>query len=283
MAARESLTKQETEGQYMTPAWVVELMLDEAGFEGPAALSTKVMEPCFGNGAFLAEILARMFDEGLNEGLDADEVVDIILENVCGVEKDPELFASAIIRLNAVLMEYGAKPVDWSGVLFNEDIYMVFGSAKNMFDLVIGSPPYIRIRHMGPDWYEIIRKFHAFDIGNAYTAFYVFGLYMLNKTGRLVYISPNGFMRDTTDRDLRDFILRKGLLKSICDFRSSKIFPDVSACFCICSLDRDIHREGPLTVRYSEYDMEKEVFSSDIDIYDMLRRFPDGSPWNLGV
>ena len=122
-----------------------------------------------------------------------------------------------------------------NGVLFNEDIYMVFGSAKNMFDLVIGSPPFIRIRHMSPDWYEIIRKFHAFDIGNAYTAFYVFGLYMLNKTGRLVYISPNGFMRDTTDRDLRDFILRKGLLKSICDFRSSKIFPDVSACFCICS------------------------------------------------
>ena len=279
----ETLPKQKTEGQYMTPAWIVDLMLDEAGFKGPATLSMTVMEPCFGDGAFLSAIFERMFEEGSKEGKTPDEIVEIILTNIYGVEKDPDLYAAAISRLDAILEAHGANPADWSESFYNEDIFMVFGSVKGAFDLCIGNPPYIRVHHMSPTWREIIQKFHSFDIGNAYTAFYIFGLYMLNEKGRLVYISPNGFMRNATERGLRDFFLRKGLLKSIRDFRSSKVFPGVSACVCICSLDRDLHREDPIMVHYSEYDMEKQVFSSDIDIYDMLRQFPDGSPWNLSA
>ena len=278
----EALTKQKTEGQYMTPAWVVDLMLDEAGFKGPATLSMKVIEPCFGDGAFLSAIFERMFEEGNKEGMDTEEIVDAILHNIYGVEKDPALYAAAIERLDKILEDHGARPVDWSSSFYNEDIYNVFDGAHGMFDLCIGNPPYIRVHHMSPEWREVIRQFHVFDIGNAYTAFYVFGFHMLNENGRLVYISPNGFMRNSTDHVLRDFILRKGLLKKIYDFRSSKIFPGVSACVCICSLDRNLHRESPLSVQYSEYDSEQEISSVRLNLSDMREKFPDGHPWNLG-
>ena len=275
-------TKQKKEGRYTTPQWLAELMLDEAGFKGPDALSMMVMEPCFGDGTILSVIVDRMFEEGSREGLDADETLDLILTHVYGAEKDPESYAAVIGRLNAVLKAHGLEPADWTTTLYNEDICMICDSAKSMFDLVVGVPPYIPVKDMSEEWKKVIELFHMFDIGNAYAAFYPVGLRMLNKKGRLVYVSPNEFMRNPADHALRDFILRKGLLKTICDFRSAKVFPEEPPCVSIYSLDRDIRREDPLTVHYREYDMDKEVSSSSISLPDMQARFPEGSPWELG-
>ena len=55
-------TKQKKEGRYTTPQWLAELMLDEAGFKGPDALSMMVMELCFGDGTILSAIVDRMFE-----------------------------------------------------------------------------------------------------------------------------------------------------------------------------------------------------------------------------
>ena len=121
-------------------------MLDEAGFKGPDALSMMVMEPCFGDGTILSVIVDRMFEEGSREGLDADETLDLILTHVYGAEKDPESYAAAIGRLNAVLKAHGLEPADWTSTLYNEDICMICDSAKSMFDLVVGVPPYIPVK-----------------------------------------------------------------------------------------------------------------------------------------
>lgn len=275
-------TKQKQEGRYSTPQWLAELMLDEAGFKGTDALSMIVMEPCFGDGTILSAIVERMFEEGSREGLDADGILNLILTHIYGAEKDPGLYAAAIERLDAILKTHGLEPADWSATLYNEDICLLYDSAKCMFDLVVGVPPCIPVKDMSREWYQTIALFRTFDIASAYTVFYPIGLRMLNKKGRLVYVSPNEFMRNRKDHALREFILRKGLLKAICDLRSSKVFPDGAPCVSIYSLDRDIKREDPLIVRYRNYDKDKEVFSSSIGLPEMLDRFPDGHPWELG-
>ena len=53
-----------------------------------------------------------MFEEGNKEGMDTEEIVDAILHNIYGVEKDPALYAAAIERLDKILEDHGARPVE---------------------------------------------------------------------------------------------------------------------------------------------------------------------------
>lgn len=40
-------------GQYMTPEKIVVMILDDIGYAGDEVLAKKIMEPSFGDGAFL--------------------------------------------------------------------------------------------------------------------------------------------------------------------------------------------------------------------------------------
>ena len=44
-------------GQYITPEKIVVMILDDIGYAGDEVLTKKIMEPSFGDGAFLSEII----------------------------------------------------------------------------------------------------------------------------------------------------------------------------------------------------------------------------------
>ena len=46
------------------------------------------MEPSFGDGAFLSEIIKRIIKAGRKQSLPEKEISDIIQNNVFGIEKD---------------------------------------------------------------------------------------------------------------------------------------------------------------------------------------------------
>ena len=47
-------------GQYITPEKIVVMILDDIGYAGDKVLTKKIMEPSFGDGAFLSEIIKRI-------------------------------------------------------------------------------------------------------------------------------------------------------------------------------------------------------------------------------
>lgn len=51
-------------GQYMTPEKIVVIILDDIGYAGDEVLTKKIMEPSFGDGAFLSEIIKRIIKTG---------------------------------------------------------------------------------------------------------------------------------------------------------------------------------------------------------------------------
>lgn len=64
------------------------------------------MEPSFGDGAFLSEIIKRIIKEGLKLSLSRKKISDIIKDNVFGIEKDEKIYKKTICRLNWILEEY---------------------------------------------------------------------------------------------------------------------------------------------------------------------------------
>ena len=166
------------EGQYMTPQPLIDIILDEIGFDGVGT----IMEPSFGDGNFLVSIVKRMIDKGITD-----------FSNVYGIEKDRTLYDTAIKRLNEVV----GYDYDWKN-LRCADTLSVYTDYIGKFDYVVGNPPFVRIHNMN-DEYRKIR--HSFDFTSGmtdlYIIFYDIGLSMLNENGVLGYVSANSFLNNT--------------------------------------------------------------------------------------
>lgn len=89
-------TYQKEQGQYMTPDGIVNMILDSVDFTGKKCLTKSIIEPSFGDGAFLVGIVSRIIAEGKKSGVSNKEIATIIHDNVYGVEKDTGLYFSVL-------------------------------------------------------------------------------------------------------------------------------------------------------------------------------------------
>ena len=62
------LDETKTEGQVFTPVGIVSMILDSVKYTGKTVLTKSIMEPSFGKGVFLIEIVSRIIHEGKAEG-----------------------------------------------------------------------------------------------------------------------------------------------------------------------------------------------------------------------
>lgn len=263
----------------MTPSKIVGMVLDSVGFEGENCLSKSIMEPSFGDGAFLLEIVSRIILEGKQSELSSDEIARIIKSNVYGVEKDERLHGKAIERLDALLERNGIPPVSW-GNLTMGDTLVEYKKHVGTKDFCVGNPPFVRIHNIPDDYREVVQDFQFVSgMIDLYVVFYEIGLSMLRSSGKLGYISPNSFMRNTSQRDFRQHLIDNRYLSAIYDFKTSKLFEDADTYTCICVLDKDGDREN-LSVDYKEYKMYDVVARNTFD-YDYFAREFSGKAWNL--
>lgn len=270
-------------GQYMTPTGIVNIILDSIGYFGEKTLTKRIIEPSFGDGSFLLEILERIIHYCQYKGIDEIKIKEYIEQNVFGIEIDSDLYAECIKKLNSLLEAYNIPSVDWNKNLYLGDTLLKFKDFINTFDFVVGNPPYIRIHNLDERTRDFIKNKNNFNFGDGttdiYIAFYDLGLQMLKKDGRLGYISPNSFMKNTSQKKFRDFLINNKYIFKIFDFKNSKIFDGVDAYTCICILNKNKERILD-NVLYREYNMYEIVLEQEFErnfFLDMLNE----KAWNL--
>jgi SAM-dependent methyltransferase len=74
-------------GEYYTPDWLAELVLDEAGYRGDTR--KRVLDPACGSGTFLVLVIQRAREFGARKSEPAVETVKRILANVWGFDLNP--------------------------------------------------------------------------------------------------------------------------------------------------------------------------------------------------
>lgn len=266
--------------QYMTPDDIVTMILDNIGYSGKHILSKTIMEPSFGDGAFLINIVRRIISEGKNEGLSEDEVAETIKRSVFGIEKDAAMYQRAIDKLNSLLYAYGIKSIDWTENLVCGDTLIVYKNFKGSMDYVVGNPPYLRIHNMMKEYRDAVKEFRFVDgMIDLYVVFYEIGIMMLNETGKLGYITPNSFMKNRSQRGFRNFLVENKFISAIYNFQTSKIFEDADTYTCICILNKNINRED-FSVDYKEYSMYQLVVENRFE-YDYFKTQLQDKAWNL--
>ena len=208
--AKASRQKKRQWGQFMTPE---SLACRAVGLLALTPTS-QVLEPSFGDGAFLFALINRFLV--LHEGTPQERLDKTMTRNIFGIEIDEELYTRALRRIED---RYGALPRSHNLRCDDFFSYAESGSQLDLssaghtpeafplsFDLIVGNPPYGGTfdRHLED---ELDRRYGLWDghklKKETYSFFIARSLDLLKPNGQLLFIASDTFLTIKTMEGLR--------------------------------------------------------------------------------
>lgn len=198
-------------GQVMTPVEIVNHMIDDILNLTNEEISQLIfLENSCGDGAFVKGLLER--------GVPKEHIY------ACDIDKEISKDVQEILPANNFRLGSFFAQKDW----------------LNKFDVVIGNPPFVRIHNIPSSIKEEIQNFNfCYGMYDLYYAFYEFGLKTLKPDGRLLYISPNSFTKNSSGIKMREYIEKNHLLAYFEDFSAEQKFDGFSTYTCIMMLSKN--------------------------------------------
>lgn len=195
-----------------------------------------------GCGAFLLGALKRL------KQLSGKSIIDIIENNIFGVD----LFDYSIRRTKIILSLYALSNSEDKEVInfnlkaadsLNSDWNELFPDifANGRFDYIVGNPPYVRIQDLNSGAKDqLLAKWETIGNGNfnIYYAFFELGIKLLNKNGKLGYITPNNYFTSLSGLNIRKYFARTKKIVRIISFGHLKLF-DASTYTCITFINKN--------------------------------------------
>jgi len=88
-------------GEFYTPDWLVDFVLDHVGYTGETPLNRKLLDPCCGSGNFLIRAISRLKSAAIAADINEGDTLQKILRSIIGFDLNPLAVLSA--RLNYLL------------------------------------------------------------------------------------------------------------------------------------------------------------------------------------
>lgn len=195
-------------GEVFTRRWIVDLILDLAGYTAERDLATmRAVEPSCGSGAFLGPIIERLsaslraHGRPLSDASEAIRAYDLLERNV---KLSRDLLIQALIASGHAPEE----AVRFAAVAVTRDDYLLRDREHESADFVLGNPPYIRLEDIPPDRTAAYRQSCPTMGGRAdiYVGFLEVGLTSLKPGGVLGFIVADRWMHNAYGARLRKFV-----------------------------------------------------------------------------
>ncbi len=261
-----NLEDRKDKGQYYTPHFIVELILNRIGFNihKTREIEKKMfLDPACGSGGFLVEIARRFRLAGNNKEVEAKRA---IVDCINGIEITP--FASFLAEINVIIQILPlVKLIDnpkyrkisslkifrqdsllsiYNRNEFNGEEYVrvnkshVLAGDKelkfellvngNDFDYVVGNPPYVGEKGH-KELFEPLKEHeywkHFYKGRSDYLYYFIIlGISKLKEGGRLGFITTQYWLTADSAASLRNYILEKTKIVEIIDFKGIKLFPE---------------------------------------------------------
>jgi len=219
---------QEKTGAVYTRPWVVDLVLDLAGYQSTKDLTSAVaIEPAAGGGAFLRAMIRRLLESwrlyqhpvsALAGSIRAYEVNPATAARLGEVARE-ELTAGGIADHDAA-----ALTSDW---VINAD-YLLTPPVHSGADFVIGNPPYIRYDDVPDELLAAYKAMYSTMRGRAdiYVAFIQAALTQLAGCGVCAFICADRWMLNAYGADLRRFVTAGFGIEAVIEMHNAPAFED---------------------------------------------------------
>ncbi len=238
-------------GEVFTRRWVVELILDLAGYRAVEDLGASVIvEPACGTGAFLVPISERLVESCTKHGRSVADMgsairaFDVLDRNVDAARE----------AVAAQLVELG-QPDDIAASLSSQwisqgDFLLGAGSDGPLeADFVVGNPPYVRLEDIPTEVSDAYRSECATMRGRAdiYVGFFEKGLSILGPGGRLAFICADRWMHNQYGERLRALVACEYAVDTIVAMHSVDAFEESVSAYPAITVLRS-GRQGPAHV-----------------------------------
>lgn len=273
------MERREELGQVWTPDEMVRWICDQPELGGANLLDQHVLEPGFGGGAFLRELIRRTWAEAETRvNYSPVETGRLIDEHLHGVEVDEARFDATCEAIRKEVLAATGVYLELPN-LRNES-FLDYQAPVPM-DLVVGNPPYLRPHDLSLDVREAIkREPHTGGTSDLYIYFYVKSLSLLSSGGMLSFIAPNSWLKNTSQASFRSWLLDEQLIVSVSDFGGLQVFPDVSTYVCIATL-RSPNRPTGRTVAAGDFISRRAVSLAPLTFEERAVAFADATQLGL--
>ena len=215
-------------GVVYTPTAVVDLMLDKL----PSLKAVAVCDPACGDGRFLVALAERLCGKMRRaRSAAARRAYARTLRGLTGLELDAAALRVCRARLDAVARQYGVGKIQWNLRRVDAIERASWHDMTAAFDYVIGNPPYVRVQHLEAQRRARINR-GAWRLMTGCTdlfiLFFEMGLELLRQNGRLVFITPNTWMKSASGAALRRHLRERCEIVSITDFGGHQVFAEAT-------------------------------------------------------
>ncbi len=204
-------------GVVYTKAWVVDLVLDVAGYSPDSNLvDATAIEPSCGSGEFLAAMVRRLSASCRRQGRPLRDCESSLLAfdlSSEAVEKSRERVEAALVGCGWGEGESRSMARRWvrrADFLLDPELDMA--SLGGGVGFVVGNPPYVRLEFADQPIMEVYRKRYATMAGRAdlYVGFYERALSVLSPGGVCAFICADRWMLNQYGSRLRKLITSGG-------------------------------------------------------------------------
>jgi adenine-specific DNA-methyltransferase len=215
----------EARGAVYTKSWVVNLLLDLAGYCCSANLvDTLAVEPAAGDGAFLGSMIERLIASCQRLGRPLSMCRDSLIAF--------ELDSPSADRARAVAFKHltdsgtgRATAEDLVAAWIRTGDYLFEGSGIEA-DFVIGNPPYVRLEDIPEETAMLYRETFPTMRGRAdlYVAFYEAALSQLKPGGVCAFICADRWMRNQYGAELRQLVTTAYGVEAVIEMHNADAF-----------------------------------------------------------
>jgi adenine-specific DNA-methyltransferase len=217
----------EIKGVVYTKRWVVELLLDLAGYISTRNLVDAVaVEPAAGDGAFLGPMIERLMESCSKLRRPIQEC----LGSLIAYEVDESSAHRARALALDVLEKHGvdlsvAEQLAASWVKAGD---YLFDACSIEADFVIGNPPYVRLEDIPEETAAFYRASYPAMRGRAdlYIAFFEAALHQLRQSGTCAFICADRWMRNQYGAELRELITAAFGVEVVIEMHNADPFDD---------------------------------------------------------
>lgn len=293
-------------GEVFTRRWVVELILDLAGYTADRDLGALVaVEPACGAGAFLVPMAERLVESARAHGREATDLFgalrarDLLLTNVTRAR-------TATVAALKGLGVPAATAAELTGRWVAQGDFLLQGHEPESADFVLGNPPYVRLENVPAFRSAAYRDACPTMRGRSdlFVGFIELGLRQLREDGVLGFIVADRWMRNQYGSALRSMISDGFAVEAVVQLHDVDAFEEpVSAYPAITVIRRAKQQDAIIADTTSTFD-ERDAAAmtawfrgrGDADLetvgmsaarlpgwFDGDRSWPVGSPEQLAV
>ncbi len=241
----------EKKGVVYTKAWVVELVLNLAGYtEDVDLVDALAVEPAAGEGAFLALMAQRLIGSCRRQQRPLTDCRDSIIAFELDDSRSTLARAAILQALTAI-----AVPEDTARELaqgwVNTGDYLFAAFDLRAADFVMGNPPYVRLEDIPDQVAGQYRRSYPTMMGRAdlYVAFYEAGLRQLKKGGVCAFICADRWMLNQYGAELRNFVTSTFGVEAVVEMHEADAFQDDVSAYPAISVIRRAAQKAVVVAR----------------------------------